>query len=283
VTMALKMKILKSPYRYPGAKSRLMGNISPYLHERLENAKIYAEPFIGGGSVFLHTISHFGINPGISFRINDRDEAISSFWKTLLSKDMTNKLTGLIAFIDATVKEHDLQRKAINSTTSGIVEKAFAGLFLNRTSFSGILTSGPIGGRNQESKWTVDCRYNQAELIAKIRTIGKSLPSDIDVLGEDFESFLGRFEGKDTVAYCDPPYYDKGDQLYKNKMSHEDHERLALFLKESEIKFVVSYDNVPEIREMYEWAKIETFDGRYSIQGSGRTGWREAKEIIIVR
>lgn len=56
--------------------------------------------------------------------------------------------------------------------------------------------------------------------------------------------------------YLDPPYYDKGPELYKFSMSHDDHVRLANALRNCKASWVLSYDDTKVIRELYSWAKF---------------------------
>lgn len=48
---------------------------------------------------------------------------------------------------------------------------AFACLFLNRTSFNGTLhwRAGPIGGKEQTSKYAIDCRFPRERLVQRLR------------------------------------------------------------------------------------------------------------------
>jgi DNA adenine methylase len=80
-------------------------------------------------------------------------------------------------------------------------------------------------------------------------------------------------------VYLDPPYYKKGPQLYLNASSHEDHERLASYLRRiRRFSWVASYDNVPEIRRMYEGMCGRSFDLTYTARDRSI-----GKEILIHR
>src|SRR5437762_1820821 len=79
------------------------------------------------------------------------------------------------------------------------------------------------------------------------------------------------------LVYLDPPYFVKGSRLYLNYYEPEDHATLAAFLRRiCGIKWLVTYDNTPEIRRLYDWCNIVDFHLRYSAHSS-----REGSEIII--
>jgi DNA adenine methylase len=66
-------------------------------------------------------------------------------------------------------------------------------------------------------------------------------------------------------VYLDPPYYAKADRLYKNYYKHGDHAAIATLVKEKiKIPWIVSYDNAPEIVEMYSDCSKITYGMNYS-------------------
>lgn len=77
--------------------------------------------------------------------------------------------------------------------------------------------------------------------------------------------------------YLDPPYYKKGSRLYLNFYDPSDHKKVAAFLRdEHRFLWVMSYDNVPEIRRLYHGMNQVAFDLEYSANNGG-TG----REIMI--
>jgi len=269
------MSSLSSPFRYPGAKSRIVASILGKM--AFANQRKLVDVFVGGGSVFIGAL-----NKGLfeSFVLNDKDEAVASFWSCLAHSETCEFLVHRVRTTLPTVEEHGVQRQAIKS--DDILTAGFAALFLNRTSFSGILTSGPIGGYEQKSRYSVSCRYNADLMAKKIESIHRAIRGKVDITCLDFETCIEENDQEGSVIYCDAPYYVKGNQLYRCKMTHEDHLRLAECLRRlRRANFVVSYDDEPEIREMYRWATIDTVAHRYSIKGQGRKGWKGKNEVLI--
>lgn len=68
-------------------------------------------------------------------------------------------------------------------------EVGFATFFLNRTNRSGIIKGGPIGGKSQEGKYKINCRFNKPVLISKIKEIGK-YKTRIKLFNYDVNDFI---------------------------------------------------------------------------------------------
>jgi DNA adenine methylase len=70
------------------------------------------------------------------------------------------------------------------------------------------------------------------------------------------------------LVYLDPPYYVKGSDLYRNYYTHGDHVRIARLLASARFRrpWIVSYDNVVEIRAMYEYARSFDYRLNYTAQ-----------------
>jgi DNA adenine methylase len=71
-------------------------------------------------------------------------------------------------------------------------EVAVKCLFLNRTTFSGILhgRAGPVGGRLKPSPYKIDCRFDKAALETRLRFIGDIYTTNrlVDVWCKDWQA-----------------------------------------------------------------------------------------------
>jgi DNA adenine methylase len=88
------------------------------------------------------------------------------------------------------------------------------------------------------------------------------------------------------LLYLDPPYWVAGNKLYQCGFSKDDHERLASLLKTTTHDWVLSYDDCPEIRGTYNWAKTETVQAKYTItakksEATGKRRSRVAQELLL--
>jgi DNA adenine methylase len=54
-----------------------------------------------------------------------------------------------------------------------------------------------------------------------------------------------------SLIYLDPPYYVAGKDLYLNAYRHRDHEILSRYVRGIKRRWVVSYDDVSSVRDLY--------------------------------
>jgi DNA adenine methylase len=266
-----------SPLRYPGGKQKLHPLVRLIIQKSGLEHCTYVEPFAGGAGVALALLFENAVD---SIVINDFDRAISSFWKAVLSEP--DRFAECILSVPLTIEEWKKQREIYDSATRYSFEYGFASFFLNRTNHSGILKGGPIGGFGQKnSKYNVSARFNRQSLAAKITAI-KSKKDSIRCYNQDVLAFLRNQVprlGPNVFIYFDPPYYNNGRRLYENYFQHRHHQSLAETIRATvDVPWIVSYDNVPQIREMYSGLTERTFSLSYSLANNG-TG----QEVMFFR
>lgn len=265
-----------SPLRYPGGKACLYDLAIRFISINELRERQYIEPYSGGCGLALNLLFSGHVT---KIHLNDLDRSVWAFWKSVL--DHTEELLNLINNSPVDIVEWDRQRSVqFRKQEAGIVELGFSTFFLNRTNRSGIIHSGGvIGGRAQAGDWKLDCRYNRADLVKRIKRISQ-YKNRISVYNEDAETFMDRL-GPDinssAIMYIDPPYYDKGSQLYRNSYRPSDHQRIAHKVAQLENPWFMTYDNVAAIRELYERYRSIELDIGYSIQTK-----RRGSEILVV-
>lgn len=257
-----------SPLRYPGGKYK----ISPLIKCIINKAKIdgtYIEPFAGGAGVALNLLFD---NIVENIVINDYDKAIYSFWRAI--KEDGQRLIDLIEKTPVNTDEWKKQKQIYLKGKSYSIELAFAAFYLNRTNRSGILTAGPIGGFEQNGNYKIDVRFNKEKMINKIQKIIDKKKC-IRIYNKDIRKFIENIIPKyndNTFVYFDPPYYNKGQQLYKNFLDPVDHEEIAKYIKTYiACPWVVSYDNVDDIKVMYDEYAQKLFSVTYSAANTGKS------------
>jgi DNA adenine methylase len=240
-----------TPLRYPGGKAKLARFVKRLLERNDLLDGHYAEPYAGGAGIAVELLLQEYVS---HIHINDINRPVHAFWKSVLHN--TDALLQLINDTKPSVRAWDRQKKIFGDPSEyDDLTLGFATFFLNRTNRSGILNGGMIGGRDQSGEWKIDARYNANALSDRIIAIAK-LRRRITLTKLDAEIFLQRSVLKlppNTLLYLDPPYYAKGKALYHDFYEHEDHERLANFIR-SGIKshsFMISYDNCSAIRQFY--------------------------------
>ena len=241
-----------TPLRYPGGKGKLAAYIKAIIKTNRIFDGDYVEPYCGGAAVGLELLFHEYVS---RIHINDLSKPVHAFWKSVL--DHTDELCKLTRDTPMTVRAWDTQKRIFsNQEDVGLVKLGFATFFLNRTNRSGILNGGIIGGRNQTGPWKIDARFNREELIFRIESIAK-MRDRIRLTRMNALKFLAS-KAEDwsdkTLIYLDPPYYEKGRDLYYDFYKTEDHKKIQLLLTKTLAKkrWIVSYDNVAPIRELYK-------------------------------
>jgi len=236
----------------------------------------YVEPYAGGAGIALELLFH---EYASRIHINDISRPVHAFWTSVLHH--TEELCRMVADTALTVEAWDIQKHIFaNQADYDDLALGFATFFLNRTNRSGILNGGIIGGRDQTGPWKIDARFNPPELTYRIRSIA-SLKGRIRLTCQDALRFLksgiSRWPKK-TLIYLDPPYYVKGRDLYHDFYEREDHEKVSSFVTDriTTQKWIVSYDNVPPIRELYHGCRRVVYDIGYSARSS-----RHGEEVMF--
>ncbi len=270
-----------SPLRYPGSKQRIVGYLEHILAHNSIVPEIIVEPFVGGGSVFLTFLLHGLTDKAL---IADKDRLIYCFWKTVLNDP--HHLIRFVRNVKVTVENYFRYKAVAKSKERNVRILAEACLFLNRTSFSGILTadSGPIGGRKQESEYKIDCRFNRELLSEKIDYIS-SFKKRVELKSYSWKKTINYAKDKyprpSTVFYyLDPPFFKKGKKLYWEYFELPEHRDLSFFLHSFDANWILSYDRANEIMELYDNQRYKPLhiDVPYTINSRSK---RIQKEIII--
>lgn len=263
-----------SPLRYPGGKNKIFPFVKLIIDKSGLTNITYVEPFAGGAGVALSLLFSGAVNHIV---INDYDKCIYSVWRAILND--TNEFIKLIKDTDVTIEEWHRQKGIyLTQNNKYSLELAFATFFLNRTNRSGILKAGPIGGFNQNGNYLIDARFNKENLIQRICDIAEK-KNQISLFNKDirsfFKSYLPKYEN--VFLYLDPPYYKKGQELYKNFFTDKDHQEIAECVKQLTCNWIITYDNTAEITKLYEEQQCGFFDLSYSLANNVR-----ASEFIVL-
>ncbi len=264
-------------FRYPGGKSRLYKHIEPYLMERYNGSLII--PFVGAGHVTTRFLKKK--TPNFVW-LNDIDFGITSFWKAVYFYPLKflNKLKKYEPIKEDFYIYKDIldDVKSAPAGVEDITDIALIKLVIHQISYSGLgcMAGGPIGGKNQTSKYDVGCRWNPTNLAKSIWETHLNLKkSEVRITSWDFRQVLAD-NRCDGTLYLDPPYYEQGSALYTNSLTKEDHWELSELLFNRK-EWVLSYDDNSFIHNLYNFASIHSLDTTYSIKGA-----RQRKELLIV-
>ena len=268
------MPITHSPLRYPGGKTKLYKYTKELIRLNNLSGCTYVEPFAGGCGLSLQLLYDNVVSKLV---LNDIDTSIYSFWNTVLNN--ASELCKKIQTTEVTIDEWKLQKNIQNK--EDIVtefELAYSTLFLNRTNRSGIISAGPIGGYEQTGNYTLDCRFNKKDIINKIMKISSN-KKKIHFYNLDAEIFIKNIVSRQkqkTFIFLDPPYFAKGPELYTNFYNEDNHTSLRNTTSKINKHWIVTYDNVNKIKELYSDYHIEEYNINYSAQKVYK-----GKEIMI--
>lgn len=267
-----------SPLRYPGGKASLAGFLNDVIELNDLRGARYYEPYAGGAGAALALLAD---NLVSEININDADPRIYQFWRSALKE--TDRFVEAIHEIRLDIEEWHRQRSICERPAAhDPFEVGFSAFYLNRCNRSGVLMkAGPIGGYSQRGEWTLDVRFNRRGLSERIRQLG-TLRDRIEVTHLDAIEFLkrclpvGRRRAK-AFVYLDPPYVNKAERLYLNAYEESDHRQISHYLhRQRALPWLLSYDDTPLIRELYEDLHLFTLPIQYSLQAK-----RTARELII--
>jgi DNA adenine methylase len=270
------MQTMISPLRYPGSKVGLVDYVSTLLNENLLTGCHFYECYAGGASLGLALLGRGVIS---KLTLIEKDPLLSAFWEAAVfdSDRLCERIRDLKVTI-ATWKSFTKYRRATSRAQFPTLDLAVAGLFFNRTNFSGVLSAGPIGGMKQNSDYRLDCRFNKSLLISRITTIAAHA-NHINVAHSDAITYLRRRRFKldsDAVGYLDPPYFGQGSRLYRYHFGERQHQRLAKFVCSQSFPWLVSYDPHPEVKRLFNGQRIIPISLNYAVKES-----RRADELLI--
>lgn len=253
-----------TPLRYPGGKSQFYKQVVNVMIQNGIKHATYIEPFAGGAGVAMRLLIEGIVDKII---INDIDYAIYAFWDTVLNNN--EWICEKIRNVNVDCAEWEKQKAIYKDPKShSIKDLGFAVLFLNRCNRSGILSAGPIGGKNQTGNYKIDCRFNKENLITIIRMIGM-FRTRIQLYNLDASILMEQLKNEtNSFWFIDPPYYVKGAELYKNSFKPSDHKYLSEVIKSclADRAWILTYDVQEEIYSLYREFNHELISLTYTVE-----------------
>lgn len=264
---------INSPFRYAGgkfyARKLIKENIPKHAH--------YIEPFAGGASIF------FAKNKADTNWLNDIDSDLINCLRVI--RDYPDKLIEKLKNEKATKERHTYYKKEFEPKTN--LDRAVRWFYINRTSYSGIMNM-------QNCYWGYGDKYSmRPENWPRniLRTSAKL--QNVKLTSFDFEKVIKKAPDN-SFLFIDPPYFNADqEKFYVHSFKKDDHFRLSNILKDhsNRLKFLLTYDDSPEIRKLYYWANaMHEKQWNYTINrtddqknGTGKKGSRyKGHELFIV-
>lgn len=246
--------------RWAGGKRWLIPTLIPKIIE--SNPKRYVEPFLGAGAIALALPTAL-LNGAL---LNDYSQPLINTWRAIQKhpKVFVTVLNKVFDEFGNTKEGYLRARDEFNghANETGLRQAALM-LYLNRTCFNGLWRTNSRGEMNTPfGDVKTQTRLTENDAIALEQQVKKSIFSC-----ESFEVIIDKTREGDCI-FSDPPYHD-GYVGYVADGFSEDHQRLlATKLREARDRGVRSWStnsDTPLIRELYQWATIESISEARSV------------------
>jgi len=226
----------------------------------------YAEPFVGMGGIFLRR----AMRPRAEV-INDRGRDVSNLFR-ILQRHYVQFLE--VLRFGLTTRAEFERLVAVDPDTLTDLERAARFLYLQRTAFG-----GKVSGRNFGVSVHRPARFNLSSLEPMLDEVHSRL-SGVVIECLDYSAFLDRYDTADTLFYLDPPYWGCESDYGKALFTRDDFSRLADQLRGLSGRWILSINDVPQIRALFAWATIEEVTTTYTI--SNHAGSRGGRSELLI-
>jgi DNA adenine methylase len=248
---------MAGPLSYIGGKNRLAKRVIEIFPEHTT----YVEAFAGGAQVF------FRKEPSKVEVLNDLDGEIVNFYR--VCQQHYEELLRYFEFAVVSREWFDLL-KATNPQTLTDIQRAARHLYLLRNCFASLVLN-PVYHRNVIQSPS----FNLESLPKLIENAHKRLQR-VQLECAPYEEVIRRFDRPTTVFYLDPPYW--GRKLYRHNLGEADFEKLAGQLRKIRGNFILSLNDVPQVRKLFGSFHIQGVELHYTSQ---KAAGKRYKEVLI--
>lgn len=257
----------RSPFRYPGGKTWLIPTVRQWLKQQSKKEIELIEPFAGGGIVSL-TAAFEDLAAKIS--MVEMDEEVAAVWEVVFN-GKNNWLAEKIYAFDLTIEN---VKTELENPAKSLEDIAFCTVLKNRIFHGGILAKGSGLIKNGEKGKGIASRWYPKTLRDRILAISHVSKKITFVRGDAFEVFERNLNNTDAYFFVDPPYTVAGKRLYS--YFEIDHARLFDLTSQLKGKFMLTYDDTVEIRQL-----ADKFGLQYRTIPMKTTHHLEKHELII--
>ena len=255
-------KPLRPPIARPGGKSQIADKIINKIPEH----KIYVEPFVGGGAVFLKKpLAKKNV-------INDKDRDVATVFKSFKDGNGFSKCN-----MEGSKQKYDRLKNKSNKSPCDIA-------YLSKWSFGSdwnghkYVLDGDInkklkqyGKRYRPKDKTFGIKYQNAHKD----DYKKKLKNTI-IINKDFKKVMEKYDSKDTLHYLDPPYYGS-ENVYKERGVTP--KEVCEVVKKMKGKVILSYNDVPKVRKECKGLKFRKVNTKYTLGANSNN--KKANEVLI--
>lgn len=246
---------------YLGGKRLLAKTIVPIIEKIPHN--IYCEPFMGMGGVFFRRTQ----KPKCE-AINDINSEIINMFRMV--EKFPDYLADMLKFKICSRAEF----KRMLDTPPLLLtelERAVRYLYIQKNAFGGKTFSQVFGVALERT------RFDSERIIPQIHMLHKRL-AGVYIECLPYQDFITRYDRVDTLFYLDPPYWGSESFYGKDFFSRADFAELAKLLKSIKGRFILSINDVPEIRRIFKSFYIKEVQTTYT---SGTQSGKKAAELLV--
>jgi DNA adenine methylase len=258
---------MKPPLTYYGGKQ----NLSARITDLIPKHHTYCEPFFGGGAVF------FTKEPSLIEVINDTNGELINFYRVVKFnfKELQKE-------VQVTLHSRELHRQAAKIVLAypelfTEIKRAWAIWVLANQGYSSLIETSSTWGYDKSTNSIAKRLHNKRENFTNefAKRLEKTQIENIDAL-----RVIDIRDSKDTLFYCDPPYFNSDCGHYYN-YSKQDFENLLAVLSKIKGKFLLSSypsDLIEKYAKQNKWF-LKKIDMPLSVVAKYKQGKRKIEVL----
>jgi DNA adenine methylase len=248
---------VKGPLAYIGGKNRIAKKIIEIFPQHVT----YVETFAGGAQTLFHK------EPSKVEVLNDLDSDVVTFFR--VCQLHPDELIRYARFAVVSREWFDLLQSQEPKTLTDI-QRAMRFLYLQKNAYAGLVRKRKFGYSITEPS-----RFNPESIPELIENTHKRL-ARVQIEHLPYEQILEKYDRPTSLFYLDPPYF--GRKLYNFNFSETDFLELAKRIDTLRGKFVLSLNDVPEVRRIFGRFHICEIELAYTAQ---QTAGKRFRELLI--
>jgi len=250
---------MKSPIPYIGGKSKL----APKICAMMPPHQAYCEVFAGAAWVLFYK------EPSRYETINDLDGDLINFYRVLKHHPEEFLRQFKWALSSREIFEDFKEQTDARGLTD--IQRAAMYYYLQKHAFG-----GRIGKNRSFGYYPLKLpKINLVRIEEDLSAVHLRL-SRVQIENRPWQDFIRNADRPEVFFYLDPPYWGRKD--YRHNLKPEDYREMAAILAGLKGQFLLSLDDRPEVREIFQAFTIETVTLTYTINSTKIT---EGKEVLI--
>lgn len=242
-----------------GGKRRLAKKILPIFQPHTA----YVEAFCGGAALFfMKEQSRVEV-------INDAHGELVNLYRVVkhhLEEFLRQFKWALVS------RQEYLWNRAMAPETLTDIQRAARFFYLQKLAF-GAKVSGQSFGTAATTPPRLNLFRLEEDISAAHIRLARALIEHLD-----WFSCCEKYDRDGTLFYLDPPYW--GTAGYGEEFCFEEYERMADFAHRAKGQVVISVNDVPEMRQVFNGLKLESTPIRYTV-GGNQNQLKPSAELII--